>query len=185
MSTTLTITEALAELRTIEKRLAKKRDFVKHNLHRPEQVADVFLDDGGMEAVVLREMQSIGDLEERAIRIRDAITASNQVTGLVVGEKSRTVHQWLVWKREIVSHQISLRQAISSELVRAEQGIRDKVYRVQRGSDGPVEELPVRMVYALPRKRIMEELDEIETTLGQLDGKLTLSNSRTEITFND
>ncbi len=55
--TKITITEALAEGTTIEKRIAKKRQFVRDYLFRQEQLRDPL--DGGSNIAISRELQSI------------------------------------------------------------------------------------------------------------------------------
>lgn len=177
----MTITEALAELRTLEKRLAKKREFVLENLSLPAHLTDPLAYHGGIKEVVKREMQSIADMEERMVRIRDAITEANHSTTLTIGDVQRTIHQWLIWRREVAEGQQQLRQKIATTLAAVEKQVRDKVIRVQGGADEPVEEKPLEIIYALDRKEIVDELDDFETILGTLDGRLTLINAQATI----
>src|SRR5688500_13494204 len=100
----LTITEALAEIQTIEKRLAKKREWVSNNLFRPEQLRDPMSDkDGGIKAYLKAEIQSIQDLEDRKVRLRCAINRSNDSTLVVLAGRTWSVAEWLAWRREVAS----------------------------------------------------------------------------------
>src|SRR5277367_6394116 len=97
----VTITEALAELKTIDKRIQKKREFVLGYLLRQEMFKDPLERDGGSVSAIKREMQSIRDLEERKIGIRRAIQQANERTNVTVGKQTRSIADWLVWKREV------------------------------------------------------------------------------------
>src|SRR3990167_282936 len=112
--TQITITEALAELNTIGKRLEKKSQFQLDYLMRPEQVRDPLEKDGGTVQIIFREWQAIRDLEERVIKIRREISLANHanVISIVTSNQSRTtrtIADWLVWKREVAKwHQALL-----------------------------------------------------------------------------
>ncbi len=51
----LTITEALAEIPTIEKRIEKKREFILNYLYRQSSVRDPHEKDGGSTVLIVRE----------------------------------------------------------------------------------------------------------------------------------
>src|SRR5215831_611359 len=97
----ITITEALAELKTIDKRIEKKREFVLSYLLRQEMFKDPLEKDGGSVSAIRREMQSIVDLEERRITIRRAVQQANERNSVMVGKQTRTIADWLVWRREV------------------------------------------------------------------------------------
>src|SRR3990167_9466260 len=96
-----TITEALAELKTLAKRIEKKKEFVMQHLLRQELLKDPLEKDGGSFAVVDRERQAIGDLQQRIIDIRTAIARANESTEIVVDDVTRSIAEWLVWRREV------------------------------------------------------------------------------------
>src|SRR3954452_7996422 len=101
----ITITEALAELKTIDKRIEKKREFVLAYLLRQEMFKDPLEKDGGSVSAIRREMQAIGDLEERRITLRRAVQQANERNSVVVGKQVRTIADWLVWRREVAPAQ--------------------------------------------------------------------------------
>src|SRR3954447_22513178 len=96
----ITITEALAELKTIDKRIEKKREFVLSYLLRQEMLKDPLEKDGGSVSAIKRELQAIHDLEERKVLIRRRVQAANERNTVTVGKQSRTIADWLVWRRD-------------------------------------------------------------------------------------
>jgi hypothetical protein len=68
----ITITEALAEVPTISKRIAKKQQFVLDFLSRQNGVRDPHEKDGGSVTLIQQNLQGIADLESRLIAIRSA-----------------------------------------------------------------------------------------------------------------
>src|SRR5690348_16121509 len=101
----LTITEALAEVKTIEKRIAKKRESIGQYLARQEKVKDPLANDGGSVDFIKREEQAVSDLEERLIAIRRAILAANTSTQVSVNGDTRSIQDWLTWRREVAPKQ--------------------------------------------------------------------------------
>jgi hypothetical protein len=93
----LTITEALAEIKTLGKRIQKKEQFVLENLSRPEIITDPH--DEGSEVVVARERQALGDLRNRWVNLRRGISDANTATTLTVEKTVRTIAEWLIWRR--------------------------------------------------------------------------------------
>ena len=86
-----TITESLAEIKTIGKRLIKKRHALGSYIARDVRVRDPLEKNGGSEKFVAEERQSIADLENRVIAIRTAIQQSNLNSTVTVGGSTRSV----------------------------------------------------------------------------------------------
>jgi len=103
--TKLTITEALAEIKTVGKRIEKKRDFINQFLARQDGIRDPLEKDGGSPAVIASERQSVADLEERLIALRRAIQSANDTATIRIGDKSRSISEWLTWKRDVAPGQ--------------------------------------------------------------------------------
>ena len=81
----ITITEGLAELKTIVKRVEKKKEFILAHGCRMEIVKDPFAKEGSSApAEIAKAMQSINDLCDRIVSIRDAIACANQETELTI-----------------------------------------------------------------------------------------------------
>lgn len=180
----MTITEALAEIKTIGKRLEKKRQAVLQNIGRDSRLLDPL--EGGSVEYVKRERQAIKDLEKRIITIRTAIQKSNLVTSAAVGETTQSVAEWLIYRREVSTGQQSFLTTINNSI----RGIRDKVQReggrvtsVGMSATAIVETgKPVAEVFIhLNEKEILDDQEALEKTLGDLDGKLSLLNATTVI----
>jgi hypothetical protein len=170
----LTITEALAEIKTIDKRLASKREFIGGLLWRQEALKDPLEKDGGSAEAIRRERQAITDLQTRVIALRRAIDVANDRTEVTIVGTARTIADWLVWRRDVVpghkAHLASMRQALA--------GMRDQARRqnanvvtageAQRGSD---------VIVNISERDLAAEIEGLEDVLGQLDGQLSLKNA--------
>lgn len=174
----LTITEALAEIKTIDKRLEKKREAVAGNLARPERLKDPLEKQGGSVNFVKAERQSIRDLEERKVAIRRAINQANQNKTVVIGDQSRSVADWLVWRREV-----------SPNLQRFLVTVRTRLDAVRRDAQNKGANLVAQgeaktdndIIVHVNEKELAAEIEAIETILGTLDGKLSLHNATVTI----
>lgn len=171
----LTITEALAEIKTIGKRLEKKRQFIQQNLARVEMVRDPLEAEGGSVEVVRRERQAYADLTDRIVFLRAAIHAANARTPLTINGTTRTVAAWIVWRRDAVPLVQQLHQMIRAGLqnLRAEVGKRG--VRVVEPSVSPEKG---DIIVHLAEGAFAQEMETLEDTLGQLDGKLSLLNAQ-------
>src|SRR5689334_8132500 len=98
----ITITEALAEIKTIAKRIEKKRETVGQYIARQDALKDPFQDRGGSRQVLATERQSIADLTSRIVTIRTAIARANSDTVVEVGGRKMSIEEWLVWRREVL-----------------------------------------------------------------------------------
>ena len=101
----LTITEALAEIKTITKRLDKKRQSITPFLARQDGLKDPLEKDGGSVKFIAEERQSILDLETRIITLRSGIAKANAETSITIGKTTRTIADWLIWRREVSADQ--------------------------------------------------------------------------------
>lgn len=184
----LTITEALQEIKTINSRIAKKRQSLLGGgfLARDVRVRDLFENDGGSEAYIKAERQSIADLESRIITIRVAIQFSNLNSSLMVGDETKTVAEWLTWRREVSGGQ---RQFLN-DMVNAIRATRNQVQKsggkiVAAASNVAINEMsqtdPPQVIVNVDEKDLIAQTESIETKLGTLDGKLSLFNATTVV----
>lgn len=170
----LTITEALAEIKTIDARITRAQDFVRTYLVRQRKIIDPLDSEGGSVAAIERQRQSLRDLRERRIALRSAIARSNQNMPVTIEGVSRSVADWIVWKREIAP---GLRQEYAS-LAGYLDGIRTQARQknISVGGDAPDD-----VIVNVQELALSEERDLLEKILGTLDGQLSLINARTEI----
>jgi hypothetical protein len=181
----LTITEALQEIKTIGKRLEKKRQTVGQYLARDSRFHDPFEKDGGSEKYIHTERQSISDLETRVIAIRTAIQRSNLDSQMAVNGRTMSVAEWLTWRRELATNANNFLKAITNTLGQTRQQVQSKGGKVIAAlaqvneASNPAD--PPQVVVNVDEKKVIEEQEAMEQTLGDLDGKLSLFNATTVI----
>ncbi len=174
----LTVTEALAELTTIVKRIQKKEQFVQTYLYRPEKLKDPHAKDGGSPELIKREQQAINDLRQRFINIRLAVQKANLETPVTVEGVTKSLAEWLVWRKELASGE----QATIGTLLRNLATARVQAHKagagvVAAGDAANDADLVVNVNEADLNKRA----EELETILGALDGQLSLKNATVQI----
>ena len=180
-----TITEALQEIKTIGSRLQKKRGSIGSYIARDARVRDPFEKDGGAEKFITSERQAITDLENRVISIRSAIQRSNLTAQLSVNGTTRTVSEWLTWRREISAGQKDFLGALANGLSSVRKDVQQKGGRILAAAvavneaSGPND--PPQVVVCIDELKLIAEREAIEQTLGELDGKLSLFNATTVI----
>jgi L-lactate utilization protein LutB len=177
-----TITEALQEIKTINKRLAGKRQSLQNYIARDSQMKDPLEREGGSVEFIKKERQAIGDLETRIVDIRTAIQHANLNTMLQLGDRKSSVAEWLTWRREVAPGT----QAMLTGLSRQIQLIRDSATRkggkvISAQEEGGAKQGEI--VVHLNEKELLEQSEQMETVLGELDGKLSLINATTVIEF--
>lgn len=184
----MTITEGLAEIKTIGKRLEKKRAAVLANIARDSRLKDPLADGEGAtsEGFISQERQAIMDLERRVVAIRVAIQRKNLETSCTVGENTYTIQEWLDFRREVADG----RKHFLNQMNAAITGIRAKAQSqgarvtgignaaaVVAAGDKPV----VEILLHLNERELMKDQEGLEQVLGELDGKLSLLNATTVI----
>lgn len=177
----MTITEALAELKTIQKRVEKKRQYIGQYLGRQEGLRDPLEKDGGSPAVIARERQAISDLQTRHVAIRTGIQKINQVTPIVVAGVAKTIAEWLTWRKEIApgaqTFVTSLRASVESNRKQALQ----KGFAVVSATVAPT--APTDIIINVDEAALAAEAEQLEIILGTLDGQLSLKNATIDIGF--
>ena len=174
----ITITEGLAEVKTIGARIAKRQEAVGRYLARDARMRDPLEAEGGSVEFVRRERQAIMDLGQRLVAIRTAIQRANLTTTLTVGNRTDTVSAWLNWRREVSAGQRAFLNQLAGTFTQA---------RAQAGKQGArvatdaADAKPGDIIVALSEVDLAREIEEIETVLGELDGKLSLLNATTTI----
>lgn len=172
-----TITEALAELKTIDKRIKKKMEFIGTHAMREARVKDNLEKDGGATVVLSREMQAVRDLEDRKITIRTAIQKKNLETPLVVNERTMLVAEWLHWKRDVAG----TRQSYLNGLINGIASNRDIARNKKKNVKTEESDSPDDVILHLDELDLRKQSEDMEIFLGELDGKLSLVNATTQI----
>jgi hypothetical protein len=173
MQKTMTITEALAELKTIDKRLESKRSSVQQYLYRQGSLTDPLGPDGGSRKFVTEEQQAISDLEERKVAIRRAIAKANEDTEVTVVGKTRSIAGWLTWKKEVAPGRKQYLHALMHKLRTVRQEIQSKGLQMTTTDAPGINEVTVN----LSEKALTKEAEQLEEMIGCLDGQLSLKNA--------
>jgi hypothetical protein len=173
-----TITEALAELATIDKRLPKKTDALLPYVARLEQVKDPFAAHGGTDKYLREEVQSFGDLLLRKIELRAAIAKANAETQVTIGGTTQSVADWLVWKRECYPLTRTLFQKLIAQVQRARTAAQEQ--KVGFAKEGEAQN-PNDIIVCIDEQKLISDLDDLEEAYGRLDGLLSLRNATTQV----
>lgn len=173
---TITITEALAELKTIGKRIQSKQAFIRENVIRQENLRDPLEKQGGSPKLVSEEGQSIVDLCARVVKIRIAIQQANNSHSIRIGEWEQTIAEWLVWRREVLPFQLKYMQGLLNLI----HDTRDS--SGTRGRRMMNEESKIDYVVNLDENALRSEVEFIQEVEGQLDGQLSLKNATITVT---
>jgi len=176
---TMTITEALAEIKTIGKRLEKKRAFVEQFLARQEGLKDPLSREGGSVEALRETRQSIDALEERIIRIRRSIAKANDVVELSVGGRSRTIAEWLIWRREVASGRTQFLTRLQNAIGSVRSQAKQKGWNVVR-AEGEAQ-AQTDFIVNIDERALSAEIELMEEILGSLDGQLSLKNATTMV----
>jgi len=171
----LTISKALAELKTIEARIEKKEEFVQAYLHRQDFIRDPLEQEaGGSSGAIQRERQAIRDLRQRTVDIRKAISLANSQTILTVCGEIQTIAEWLVWKREVAPGQERFLRELRDRINLVRRDAENKGLSV--AIDGKTENRN-DVIVNLNETDLYEEIEKLTTILGELDGELSQKNA--------
>ena len=176
---TVTITEALAELKLIKAKVEKKKAFVMGNLGRQEGAKDQLEKSGGTRAVVTSELQAIGDLHERIVRIRSAIAAANSASFVEIRGVRRSIADWLVWRRDVAPMVRGLESNLASGIAQLKQKAQAQGYRVNVNANEAL--LPTDVIIELDEKALADKAEATQEILDTLDGKLSLHNATVQV----
>ena len=169
----LTITEALAEIKTINSRIENKSKFILNYLSRPEKMKDPLEKDGGSASAIASELQSINDLQTRKIAIRAAIQKINQSTLVSVKGQEKSIADWIVWKREVLPQLKGLLDNLSGQIARIRRDAMNKGVKI---SEGDVKS-PDDVVININEQTLKIQIEAIGEVEGILDGLLSLKNA--------
>lgn len=169
--TKTTITQALAEIKTVAKRIDTKVAGVTEHLMQPAALRDPLERQGGSAKYVTEERQAINDLLALQVRIRRAIADANISNSITAGGQTRTIAEWLIWKREVAPKQSAFLRSLFNN-------IRNERLRAQAKGASIVtagqDTKPADVVVNLDEKALIAEIEQLDTILGTLDGELSL-----------
>lgn len=173
----ITITEALAEIKTVGKRIEKKRAFIANFLARQDGVRDPLEKDGGSALVIERERQAIGDLEQRLVDLRRGIQHANDGTPVTVNGQTRSISEWLTWRRDVAPGQRAWLNSTAETLRSLRETAKRQGAAVVSAVAITAETKPNDIVVNVDEGALAADIEKLEDTLGQLDGQLSLKNA--------
>jgi len=180
MTDKVTVTEALAEIVLIGKKMEKHRSFIQGHISMYDYEDDPFEKEGGTKEMNSRVIQAITDLGQRLVRIRSLVAESNLRTVLTIGKTTLSLADWLVWRREIAE---SLQQVFMGATKQANNAIsinREKPRLVPKQAEDQEQQI-AKLILNVDIPSLDKSAMEIEEILGVLDGKLSLLNATTII----
>jgi hypothetical protein len=175
--TEITITEALAEIPTIEKRIEKKKEFILNYLYRQSSVRDPHEKDGGSPVLIARENQAIADLQERLINIRSVIQKANAENTITIENQTKTIVDWLTWRREIAPKEQEFLRILMDKI----NSVRQQAMRQGVSVTDKDAGFSSDYVVNINELDLSEKIESLENILGILDGQLSLKNATIKI----
>lgn len=173
----MTITEGLAELKTLQKRIEKKREYVGGYIARQDGMKDPLEKDGGSAAMITRERQAIADLEGRRVAIRTAIQKVNQTTPITIAALTKTIAEWLTWRKEVAPGEQAFVTGLRQRVMQARTQAQQKGWGVVSATVTTADTKPTDVVINVDEAALAAEAEQLETILGTLDGQLSLKNA--------
>ena len=178
MKSKITITEALQEVKTIDARIQKKKEFIFNFLFRQNNQRDPHEKDGGSASLIAKERQSINDLLERKITIRNAINVANAENSITIKDQSRTISEWLVWKRDVAPTLKAVLNETAARLQSMRQDVSRKGLTVTQNAPA---EVTLDVIVNVNEAELAKQIENLEETLSTLDGQFSLKNATIKI----
>lgn len=179
---TMTITEGLAELKTIGKRLVKKREGILPYIWRQEGIKDAIREEGGSAAFIAREVQAIADLEKRIVLIREAIQTAGRSTPITVEGVTMNLTSWLTWRKEVAPDRRTFLHTLLKTAQTARATAKQKGWGAVSVAKEKDAESATDVVIHIDEQALIAEVEQLEKILGDLDGQLQLRNATVQIT---
>lgn len=174
----ITITEGLAEKKTILKRLQKKSQFVLTYLTRPEALQDPLRkEEGGAAGSIQREVQAMADLMLRYVAITNAIKQANLNNTIQIDKLEKSIADWLVWRKEIAPVQQSF-YTMMQRTINAARETGKSTRRIVTSQGDQFSPTNDNLVVNYDEKALSSQAEELEAVLSALDGQLSLKNAQ-------
>lgn len=175
----MTVTEALAEVKLIQKKIEKKKATITANTARFEHMKDPYGDTASM---IKEELQSIEDLYAKLTRLRTSVSKANLDTRVSIGGHDKTVTEWLTWKKEVYE---PLTGVYSGLTFNATQEIKKNTERpslVKNENTNDPATL-AKLVVNVDIPTLNKKAEQIVEIHEKLDGLLSLKNATVTVEF--
>lgn len=176
---TMTITEALSEINLIDKKIDSKSPVIIQHLVRVDHSPDPYEKEGGSAQMIQSEFQAVTDLIRRHEKFKAAIAKANLDTQITIGNTTKSVHDWLVWKRDYMEHELKfVKQMLDT--VKMNQDTFNRAPQVMKEQDGS--QRIVKLLVNVDLPFFQRKLEELVTVKEKLDGQLSLKNATVTVT---
>lgn len=177
-ATKLTVTEALAEIKTLAKRIERRRESILPYLWRQKAVTDPLAEDveGGSREFIKRERQAAGDLELRWVQLRTAIQRLNLTEKITIDGDERTIADWLTWRKEVMPGQRDYLLKLRSAMNKLQQEATSKqvgVINIDQSDSAKYTDVMTNISMV----DLAADIEHIELVVGTLDGQLSYKNA--------
>jgi ribosomal protein L7/L12 len=168
----LSISEALGQLAVIDLLIEKKQQLISAYLFRDAAVRDPLeRHSPGAVEILAREYRSIQALLGRKVRIRRVVQSANEQATITHGDTTRSIADWLVWKREVVGDRSRFLQQLRNRIEQARrEALRHRPAGAEKAKGGD-------LVVNLNEQELSSELEALEELQGYLAGQLALKNA--------
>lgn len=158
----ITVAEALGELAQIDQRLATKQQLIESFLVRDAALHDPLRNEGGTLSALAQEKAGLAALRERKVLLSRAIQTINAQTTLTFKDITRSIADWMAWKRDVLPTRTKFLQQLRGWIMWAR-----SVPRTKAGA----------VVAQIDEKSLLEEIELLEEVQGWLQGQLNLKNA--------
>ena len=166
----ITVTEALGKISLIDKQIDAELAAVAPYIAYTDNLKDPLEKDGGSKNFVKSRVQSVDDMLKNKNRLRVAINTANLSNKVTVAEETRSVAEWLIWRRECLPKQ----KHVVNQLLQAANNLRSRV-----NTSNQQHNQSVGVVSNLDEKKLNEEVLKIQSIENNLDTQLSLFNATT------
>jgi hypothetical protein len=170
----MTLTEALAEIELINRHLALKRAFLLAVAVRPGILRDPLAGAGGIVALAMQEQQSLVALEEHRIALRRAIRVTAESVTITIGGQTRTISDWLEWRRKIAPDIREFLGSVRQQIQIARSQANSWTYGLLEAGGSA---RSIDIVVNLNEPELARQSEMVEEALGNLDGQLSLKSA--------
>lgn len=173
----MSISEALAEIKLIDKKVEKKRENILTHSSRFEHILDPYpAETGGSSGFIRRELQAVEDLLKQRVKIRHSISKANLETLVTVEAHTLPLTSWLIWKREVGTQQRIALQTLKNLIEKrlAENSTRPQLLKKEDGSDPVL----TKLISHVDLTHLQKEIEQIMTIEERLDGILSMKNAQ-------
>lgn len=173
----VTVMEALSNKKLFRKRIDSRREFVQRYLTRASTAKDpLHKEEGGSVGAISRALQAIQDLEENYIATCRAIHSANAENELTIGNQTRTIEGWLVWKDVVAPKYEQFLEHLTTSVGRArDPQLLQQVRRQFQSATEAGED--VTLDVNIDEAWLSAELENVRSLRERVDGRLALANA--------